>query len=545
MDIATLKQQARSLEQQGDAAGALAVYRQILDALEAMGAIRQELPLLIKVGDLHLKCGDADAAVDQYERAAEEYAAQGAAQPVISLCAKIVRADPKAAAAYLRLASRLLEAGFTEGARQVLLDYAQRAKLEKTRAGLERLAGRPEAEVAQILAKAIEAAAQRAPKPAPRPPAPRSPAPPPAPQPAEPHPVLSGDLEPSAVAPSPSAPPEPPAAEPPIEPSPPSLGDSTPRLTVPVGALDAEPPSLLEQRPPESRPDRVSAWMVERPTELPEPEAAEPAAPGIPPATAPAARAPGARTPSSPDWPRPPTAPGEPPDVQAPVPSARWGGARRYARAPSPKWLWPAVGTAAVVGGAALLIWLRVIPLDRLRGLASRSSPEAPSTTPAPEPTAVTPDSLMARDTATVPSPDTTVKAAATATPADTGMRQPAAPRAISPAPPALPPGVSLTRPVVVVQGLEIETVAPLSAEGREGFTITQVLRTGQRIVLEEFPSDTAGAGEIAITSLPGDTVVGHVRASGLEVTLKGVLAEDLVVQLLLQLVEVRPPLKD
>jgi hypothetical protein len=32
------------------------------------------------------------------------------------------------------------------------------------------------------------------------------------------------------------------------------------------------------------------------------------------------------------------------------------------------------------------------------------------------------------------------------------------------------------------------------------------------------------------------------VRASGLEVTLKGVLAEDLVVQLLLQLVEVRPP---
>jgi hypothetical protein len=182
------------------------------------------------------------------------------------------------------------------------------------------------------------------------------------------------------------------------------------------------------------------------------------------------------------------------------------------------------------------------MPADRLRGPAWRSNPEALNPTPPSQPTSATPDSVMARDTATVQSPDTTVKAAATATPADTGMRQPAAPRALPPAPPALPPGISLTRPVVVVQGLKIETVAPLSAEGREGFAITQVLRTGQRIVLEEFPSDTAGAGEIAITALPGDTVVGHVRASGLEVRLKGVLAEDLVVQLLLQLVEVRPP---
>lgn len=227
--------------------------------------------------------------------------------------------------------------------------------------------------------------------------------------------------------------------------------------------------------------------------------------------------------------------------VRAPAPSARWGGARRYARAPSPKWLWPAVGAAAVLGGAALLIWLRVIPVERLRGLVSRSSPETLSTAPAAQPTAVPPDSVMARDTATVRPPGTTTPAAAAATPADTGMRQAAPERALPPAPPALPPGVSLARPVVVVQGLEIESVAPLSAEGREGFAITQVLRTGQRIVLEEFPSDTAGAGEIAITSLPGDTVVGHMRASGLEVTLKGVLAEDLVVQLLLQLVEVRP----
>jgi hypothetical protein len=240
--------------------------------------------------------------------------------------------------------------------------------------------------------------------------------------------------------------------------------------------------------------------------------------------------------------------------VQAAARSPRWSRARPSARAPSPKWLWPAAAAVVVLGGAAALIWLRIVPLDRLRGLASRSTPETSGPPPVSQPAPVTPDSVMARDTAALMARDTATLIArdtatlppaappAATTPAETAPRQPPPERALPPAPPTLPPGVSLTRPVVVVQGLKIETVVPVSAEGREGFAITQVLRTGQRIVLEEFPSDTAGAGEIAITSLPGDTVVGHVRASGLEVSLKGVLAEDLVVQLLLQLVEVRPP---
>jgi hypothetical protein len=229
VDIAELKQQARAQEQQANLGQALETYRQILSEIEAIGGIRQELPVLIKIGDLYLKIGDVDQAVDSYERAAGEYAAQGAAQPVMSLCTKIIRADPQAVGAYLRLARRLLDSGFPDGAREVLIDYAQRGKLDKTREGLERLAGRADDEVKRVLARAIDVAEERIPRRTPRPKAP-----PPLPQP----------------------PPQPVAQEPvTLEPAGP-----TKRLTVPVGALDAElDPNLLEMRPPEPRPAEPSA----------------------------------------------------------------------------------------------------------------------------------------------------------------------------------------------------------------------------------------------------------------------------------------------
>lgn len=545
MDIATLKQQARTLEQQGDAAGALALYRQLLEELEAMGALRQELPLLIKVGDLHLKCGEPDAAIDQYERAAAEYASQGATQPVISLCLKILRADPKAVGAYLRLARQLLEAGFTEGARQVLLDYARRAKLEKTREGLERLAGQPEPEVASRLARAIESAEQRLPPRAPKP-APRAPAPPP------PAAAVSSDAAPAEPPPVAAPAPSPSPAEPEPQPTLPSPADSAPRLTVPVGALDAEPPSLLEQRPPESRPDRVSEWLLDRPVEAAEPESLPPSE--APPPPPPAARGSGSMAASpGPAAPSAQTLQPESPagreeraqmgieEPAAPERVSRWGAVRREPAARGARWRWVAAVTV-LAATAGALVWFRIIPAERLSRLLSRGEPQEPAPSLAPLPAPATPDTVMARDTAGAAAPDTAAAAGVAGAPSDTQAGQPARPRELRPAPPALPAGVSLSRPVVAVQGLKIESVEPLTLEGQEGFRITQLLPSGQRILLEEFPSDTAGSGEIGITSLPGDTVVGHVRASGLEVTLKGVLAEDLVVQLLLQLVEVRPP---
>ena len=570
MDISDLKHQARALEQQGNAAEALAMYRLIMAELDAIGGIRQELPLLIKIGDLQIKGGDVDGAVDMYERAAGEYATQGAVQPVMSLCVKIVRADPQAVGAYLRLARKLLETGHTEGARQVLMDYAQRAKLDKTRDGLEKLAGHSEDNVKIVLAKAIEAAEERVPKRTPwakRPAAARAP-----------------EREEEEG--------EPPAqdeATPPPEPTGPRK-----RLTVPVGALDAEPePSLLEQRPPEPRPAEVTPEslfptaadlqapvMPETPVELPfvapplpTPESLAPPLPPLgppepprieslpplpdmpppppptsgPPATPPLRASqelvidssfmqPPSPPPARPSWtpaaepgPRAPR-PGRPSRTSRPQPRPSQVAVAPPPRSrPAPRWIWPAIGGAVVVGGVGALIWLKVIPLDRVRGLFSEREPAPAEVRTQPRrPAAPRPDTVMARDTAT----SDPFAAAPEAPPIE---RRPPGP------PPALPPGTVLTGVVYVVSGLAVESVEEFAPENRLGFRIIQILASGQPIILEEFPADSTVEGEIGVTGLPGDTVVGHVRIGGVDVTLKGVIPESLLVELLQQLVAVRP----
>lgn len=577
MDISDLKQQARTLEQQGNASEALAMYRLMLAEVEAIGGIRQELPLLIKIGDLELKAGNVDGAVEMYERAAGEYAEQGAAQPVMSLCGKIVRADPQAVGAYLRLARRLLDNGFTDGARDVLIDYAQRAKLEKTRDGLERLAGLPEEEVKRVLAKAIDSTEGRIPQRVPR-----------------------------AARPAPGAPP--PAEEP--EGSPPEPPGK--RVTVPVGALDAEPePDLLQQRPPEPRPESKIEALFPKPEDLqapvlpdaPSPPAGPALAPPLPgpgavpprPTSAPVAPpppAPGAAPPlpplpggppqpgrvettgpppeapppltptASPSPPlrasqqlvfepsvEPPARPPAPPPSTAapePRPEERVSGrpsrpSRLEPRPPqlaatpsrpareAPRVLWAMFAVLLVVGGVGALVWFNVIPLDRLRDLLPKREPVTapPQRAQRPEPA---PDTVMARDTAGAP-PITT--------PAPVEAGRPAGP---APAPPTLPPGAVLSGAVYVVLGYPVESLQEISPENRLGFRIAQVLDSGQRIILEEFPAETTGAeGEIGLTGLPGDTVVAHVRMGGLDITLKGVIPEAVAVDLLQRLVQVRP----
>lgn len=578
MDISDLKQQARILEQQGNASEALAMYRLILAELDAIGGIRQELPLLIKIGDLQLKAGDVDTAVESYERAAGEYATQGAAQPVASLCTKIVRADPQAVGAYLRLARRLLDNGHIAGARDVLVDYAKRAKLDKTREGLERLADREDEEIKRVLAKAIDAAEERVPKRIPW--ARRAPAP--TPQPPE------------------EEPPPPDEEEPP---------PTRKRLTVPVGALDAEPePDLLQLRPPEPRPEPKIEDLFPKPEDLhppvtpaasapslapplptsapsvvpsmpaappplptvppplptaapgpPEPPRIEtiPSLPEMPPPLPPLPSEPSSVPPlrvsqelvidssfsssfsTSPPTPSPPPPPPEPRPEERPARRSRPShphprppqvavAPRRPSR-PAPRWLWPTILGVIVVGGVGALLWFRVIPLDRLRSLLPKRQQPAPVEVRTPPPRrapAPRPDTVMARDTA---------KAQQVPAPA----REPAAPPL---RPPPLPPGVMLSGTVYVVSGLMIESVEEFSPENRLGFRIAQRLDSGQRIILEEFPTDTPGAeGEIGVSGLPPDTVVGHVRVGGVDVTLKGVIPDAVAVELLQRLVQVRP----
>lgn len=606
MDIPALKQQARTLEQQGSVDDALEVYRQVLAELEAIGGLRQELPLLIKIGDLLVKAGDLQAAVEMYERAAGEYATQGAAQPVISLCGKVLRVNPQDTGVYLRLARRLLDAGYVEGARQVLVDYAQRGQLDKTREGLERLAGRPEDDVRRLLDKAIFAAERRL---AERP----APAPPPGP-----------DEEPIAS-------PEP---EPDIELDLP--GPSSKRITVPVGALDLEsipdvreaPPrepevalpmadelEVLEERKPPRGPrphdDLPSAKDLQAPVqptpsppppkpppapppppaadlEPPEPppsiiEPVEPEALGIDTSVAPPARGtePALERPQlppdAPVWapehegahheaPPPPEPPPPPPRVTRPQPHVsgphpRVSGPQPRVSGPHPRLSdshprisaphgrpsaamrapvavrsrrparrthgrWRPLLVVLVLAAGAVLVWRGITPADRLRHLFGAKEAEPPARAGRGG------DSVMARDTAGF----------ARRVPARPAPQVPFAPRPVEPQVPlVLPAGVALTRTIYVVQGLHIESVLPDSSEGVVGYRIVQVLPSGQRVVLEELPSDTLVAGEIGVTGIDPDTVVGHTGADGLAVTLKGVLSETMVVQLLQQLVPIGP----
>jgi hypothetical protein len=206
-------------------------------------------------------------------------------------------------------------------------------------------------------------------------------------------------------------------------------------------------------------------------------------------------------------------------------------------------WFWRLLVLIVVAGGVVgILVWRQVIPLDRLRGLlgmgeqktatAPPQRPLAPS--PTTEPPAAEPsDTVMARDTATVGAP----AAANPTTAPPAGQR----PRRL--VPPTLPPGVTLTRSVVLVGGVRVESVSQIEAEGKTGFSIVQVLITGKRLILEEFPADTlAPGGEIGVSAIPPDTVVGHVRWADLEVRIKAAgIPEDQIVQFLQELVEVKP----
>ncbi len=131
MGIADLKKQARALEQSGDAAAALTIYDEILSELERM-ALEPDGALYVKVGDLSLKTGQRARAIALFERAAEEYAREGAYKAVTALCLKILRTNPRRKDTHIRYAKRLFTHGHLEATRQVLLDYAERSRLEKT-----------------------------------------------------------------------------------------------------------------------------------------------------------------------------------------------------------------------------------------------------------------------------------------------------------------------------------------------------------------------------------------------------------------------------
>ncbi|WP_420128823.1 tetratricopeptide repeat protein [Longimicrobium sp.] len=122
---AKLKDQARAAENRGQWTEAVVLYRQLL---EDSSGEEVDIALWNRVGDLHLRIGETERAVEAYERAVASYAESGLFNNAIALCRKILRLVPGRGAVYLKLGQISAAAGFLADARQNFLEYAQRMK---------------------------------------------------------------------------------------------------------------------------------------------------------------------------------------------------------------------------------------------------------------------------------------------------------------------------------------------------------------------------------------------------------------------------------
>lgn len=574
--VAELKTKARELERQGQVDKALAIYRHLLTHLEGRRALEAELPLFVKVGDLELKQGRPDEAIAMYERAAERYVARGVASSVVALCLKILRVDAKRSSVYRRFACDLLDAGHVAAARDVLLDYAQRAKRPAAVAALERVTDRPDDEVRAALERMLAPAGTGVPGPRPAVDAssvtasgPRraidSVAPTGPGRAGSADGVTASDPRRAVAAEKAFSGPRP-AVAPPAAPPPTASG---PRAAVRLSpsreaeALDAEsgPAALSIQRAPFREPFLARA----APEDVVEEEGAD-RAPPVPRVAPPERRRAFAGT----------------------VQRAERGRSRGA-------WRWTAAALGVLAAAALALGYFGLMPID-VRGLAVHmglgrdaaadgslgSAGAAPGTA---APVAVTDssaaDAAAARDSGADsadtnrltpprdaprprpvadsasagepirplgPPPPTNVPAAAAAettsitapsdrTPGtDSAGRTPGAPAD----PVRLPAGVTATGPVVVVPGLAIASLD----ESPLGHAVVHRLDGGELLLLNasRFGDGAATApSPVRVTTLPGDTAVGAVRIGGFMVNARANVSADALHALLRQLVVVEP----
>jgi tetratricopeptide (TPR) repeat protein len=121
-NVAKLRERARTLEQRDQWKEALDVYLQLVE--EAPDEV--EVGLWNRVGDIHIRLGQADRAVEAYDRAVDAYAEAGLHNNAIALCRKILRIAPSRTATYLKLGQISAAHGFLADARQNFLEYAAR-----------------------------------------------------------------------------------------------------------------------------------------------------------------------------------------------------------------------------------------------------------------------------------------------------------------------------------------------------------------------------------------------------------------------------------
>ncbi len=486
--VSELKEKARSYEREGQVEKALAIYDHILKHLEGKPAIAKLVPLFVKVGDLRLKLDHSADAVAAYERAAEHYAAQGSSQRVIALCTKIVGVQPGRLGVHAKFARQLVKHGNVGSAIDVLMEYAQDARLDKAVEVLDELEGRPDAEVKPMLESLLDSIERGEPLKA------EETAQHVSTRLSQTTDSIAGELSDVQIETSSGkdvaaieATEADRTAEP-LTPEPIDLGFAT-------GELATEPkaqPEEEEEAPAaDTEPVAAEVWEPEPPAVA----APEPPAPPAPPAVE-------AEKPPPLVTPRP-----TPEHLDVTVdPSAAAREWKPFVARPRPEPQKTGRSPAVLVGGGLLvgllsgvgLVMAGVIPTGRGNGSEAQlgSTPPPAQQSDAPTPAPVTPVG------------DTTAA--------------------------AVP---------IMVAGLPIQSQVEVESQGRAGHIVVQLLDWADPITIESYllPGDTTGApqtGPPQVTVTPPDTVVGIMRFNGYEVIASGVMPEDSLRSLLSRLVE-------
>ncbi len=104
-------------------------------------------------------------------------------------------------------------------------------------------------------------------------------------------------------------------------------------------------------------------------------------------------------------------------------------------------------------------------------------------------------------------------------------------------------PAEPANAPLIMVEGLVVETVRALTAAGRTGYRLVQILDSGERLTLTVFPitADAAAAmteGVVQVIGNADGTAEGIVRFGDYEVRARAVISTELLDVLLEQLAE-------
>jgi len=123
-DIEALKEQARRHEQKEEWSKALDQYKKAIAKLESDD--QPDIQLYNRVGDLYVRVGNLDAAVEAYNRSVDLYLEAELPNNAIAVCKKIIRNVPNRHVAYLRMGQIRAQQGFLPDARTNFLTYAER-----------------------------------------------------------------------------------------------------------------------------------------------------------------------------------------------------------------------------------------------------------------------------------------------------------------------------------------------------------------------------------------------------------------------------------